>query len=106
MVYQQFVQIRPTKTKRAPEIAYFLIDIFCILGAPSVLHSDNGREFVNSTIQEIEDMWDGVKVVHGRPRQSKPRIYRESESRQRKCWQHGWKQTRPQIGQRVFDSYR
>ena len=33
MVYQQFVQIRPTKTKRAPKIAYFLIDIFLHIGS-------------------------------------------------------------------------
>ena len=75
MVYQdhltKFVQLRPTKTKRAAEIAYLLMDIFCILaggGAPRVLQSDNGREFANSIIEELLEMWDGVKLVDGRPR--------------------------------------
>ena len=55
MVYQdhltKFVQLRPTKIKRAAEIAYLLVDIFCILGAPTVLQSDNVREFANSIIE-------------------------------------------------------
>ena len=74
MVYQdhfvQFVQLRPTKTIRAAEIAYLLMDIFCILWAPTVLQSDNGWEFANSIIEELLEMWDGVKLVHGRPRHS------------------------------------
>ena len=60
MVYQdhltKFIQLRPTKTKRAAEIAYLLLDIFCIFGAPSVLQSDNGREFANSIIEEMASM--------------------------------------------------
>lgn len=48
MVYQdhltKFVQLRALKTKRAEEVGYHLIDIFTIFGAPSILHSGNGRE--------------------------------------------------------------
>ena len=51
LVYQdhltKFVNICPTKTKLAAEIAYILLHIFCTFGAPSVLQSDNGREFAN-----------------------------------------------------------
>ena len=46
------------------------MDIFCIFGAPTVLQSDNGREFANSVIEELTSMWDGLKIVHGRPRHS------------------------------------
>ena len=57
LVYQghltKFVQLRPGTSKRAPEIAYQLFDIFSIFGAPSILQSENGREFVNSTITEL-----------------------------------------------------
>ena len=78
MVYQdhltKFVQLRPTKTKRAAEMAHLLMDIFCILGAPTVLQSDNEREFANSTIEELLEMWDGVELVHGRPPQPEPRL--------------------------------
>ena len=67
-VYQdhltKFVQLRPLKTKRAEKVAYTLLDIFTILGAPSILQSDNGREFCNQVIE------DGLKIVHGKPRHS------------------------------------
>ena len=66
----KFVQLRLVTSKRAPEIAYQLLDIFSIFGAPSVLQSDNGREFVNSGITELSAMWDGLKIVHGKPRHS------------------------------------
>ena len=45
LVYQdhltKFVQLRPVTSKRAPEIAYQLPDIFSIFEAPSILQSDN-----------------------------------------------------------------
>jgi hypothetical protein len=46
MVYQdhltKFVIIRLLRCKRAEKIAYQLLDIFTLFGAPSILHSDNG----------------------------------------------------------------
>ena len=66
----KFVQLRPTKTKRAEEVAYILVDIFCTFGAPTILQSDNGREFANAVVEEIKDMWDVAKIVHGKPRHS------------------------------------
>ena len=60
----KFVQLLPVTLKRAPEIAFQLLDIFSILGAPSILQSDNGREFMNSVITELSAMWDGLKIVH------------------------------------------
>ena len=35
-----------------------------------MLQSDNGREFASSIIEEMTSMWDGLKIVHGRPRHS------------------------------------
>lgn len=73
-VYQdhltKFVQLRALKSKRAEEVAYHLIDIFTIFGAPSVLQSDNGREFSNRIIEEACSMWSDLKIVHGKPRHS------------------------------------
>jgi len=66
----KFVILRPLKSKRAEEIAYNLLDIYTTFGAPAILQSDNGREFVNSTITELHNMWDDVKIVHGKPRHS------------------------------------
>jgi hypothetical protein len=57
MVYQdhltKFVLLRALQSKRAEEVAYQLTDIFLTFGAPCILHSDNGREFVNSVIAEL-----------------------------------------------------
>jgi len=49
-------------------VAHHLLNIFLIFGALNILHSDNGREFVNKVISELCSMWDGVKIVHGKPR--------------------------------------
>ncbi|XP_023214332.1 KRAB-A domain-containing protein 2-like, partial [Centruroides sculpturatus] len=74
LVYQdhltKFVQLRPLKTKRAEEVAHVLLDIFTIFGAPSILQSDNGREFANNIIKEMCNMWSELKMVHGKPRHS------------------------------------
>ncbi|XP_025412805.1 KRAB-A domain-containing protein 2-like [Sipha flava] len=74
MVYQdhltKFVIIRPLRCKRAEEIAYQLLDIFTLFGAPSILHSDNGREFVNKIVTSVCEMWSQVKIVHGKARHS------------------------------------
>ena len=64
LVYQdyltKFVQFHPVTSKRTPEIACQLLDIFSIFGAPSILQSDNGREFVNSVTTELRAVWDGL----------------------------------------------
>ncbi|XP_025262931.1 KRAB-A domain-containing protein 2-like [Camponotus floridanus] len=66
----KFTILRPLKTKTAEEMAYQLIDIFCLFGAPCILQSDNGREFVNKIIKSLADMWPGMKLVNGKPRHS------------------------------------
>ena len=64
LVYQDYltklVQFHPVTSKRTPEIACQLLDIFSIFGAPSILQSDNGREFVNSVTTELRAVWDGL----------------------------------------------
>ena len=73
LVYQdhlKFVELCPVTSKRGAEIACQSLDIFSIFGAPSILQSDNGREFVNSVITELSVMWDGLKIVHGKSRHS------------------------------------
>lgn len=74
LVYQdhltKFVILRALETKRAEEVAYHLVDIFTIFGAPVVLQSDNGREFCNRVIEELKTSWPELKLVHGKPRHS------------------------------------
>jgi len=59
----KFTILRPLKSKTAEEVAYQLKDIFCMFGAPFILQSDNGREFGNKIIQNLADMWPGMKLV-------------------------------------------
>ena len=66
----KFTILRPLKTKTAEEVAYQIMDIFCMFGAPFILQSDNGREFANKIIQNLADTWPGMKLVHGKPRNS------------------------------------
>ena len=35
-----------------------------------ILQSDNGREFVNKIIKDLKEMWDTLKIIHGKPRHS------------------------------------
>ncbi|CAK9292081.1 unnamed protein product [Gordionus sp. m RMFG-2023] len=68
--FTKFVILKPMKNKTAQDVAEHLTSIFNLFGAPSILHTDNGREFKNETIQNIVEMWPGCKMVHGRPRHS------------------------------------
>ena len=74
MVYQdhltKFVVLRPLKSKTADEVCDNIIDIFTLLGAPCILQSDNGREFVNKIIDSLVNTWPNFKMVHGKPRHS------------------------------------
>ncbi|XP_050298540.1 KRAB-A domain-containing protein 2-like [Anthonomus grandis grandis] len=66
----KFVILRPLKTKTANKVADVILDIFCLFGAPNILHSDNGREFSNQVIEQLAATWSAIKIVHGKPRHS------------------------------------
>ena len=66
----KFTILRPLKNKTSEEVAYQLIDIFCMFGAPFILKSENSREFTNKIIQNFADVWPRMKLVHGKPRHS------------------------------------
>ena len=55
--------------KFAVEVALNLQNnVFAIVCVPRILHSDNGREFVNQIIESVVKRWPGeVVVVNGRP---------------------------------------
>ena len=60
--------MRPLTSKRAAEVAYQLLDIFLLLGAPEILQSDNGSEFTAGVITELKLLWPDLVMVHGKPR--------------------------------------
>ena len=45
--------LRPLETKTAKEVADSLLGIFIDFGAPSILQSDNGREFTANVIKDF-----------------------------------------------------
>lgn len=63
----------PLCRKSAAEVALNLqTQVFSYLGTPKILHSDNGREFVNEIVTSICKEWPGeVTIVNGRPRNPK-----------------------------------
>ena len=61
--------------------------IFPYFGVPRILHSDNGREFINKVIEELLKSWHtDIQLVSGRPRhpQSQGLVEREHYTLQRK----------------------
>ncbi|CAF3791028.1 unnamed protein product, partial [Rotaria socialis] len=66
--FTKFCILRPIKSKTAAEVAYNLLDIFTTFGAPAILQSDNGREFVAKVIEELALIWKDLEIVHGKPR--------------------------------------
>lgn len=45
--------------------------MFPVVGLPSILHGDNGCEFVNKLIEEVISTWPGqVQLTSGHPRHS------------------------------------
>ena len=57
----------PLVRKSAAEVALCLQNqVFAVLGAPKILHSDNGQEFVNEIVHRIVKEWPGeVVIVNG-----------------------------------------
>lgn len=64
----KFSYLRPLKTKQAREVAEELTKIFYLCGAPRILQSDNGKEFVAKVIEQVVAIWPHCKILHGRPR--------------------------------------
>ena len=49
----KFCLLAATENKTAEVTAAQLKKWFCIIGAPAILHSDNGREFVNKVVHQM-----------------------------------------------------
>jgi hypothetical protein len=91
LVYQdqgcKFPWLEALTTKSAAAVAWQLVRIFSVLAPPSILHTDNGREFarqanlkgkavplnddfLDEVVREIAQLWPDCKLVHGRARHS------------------------------------
>jgi transposase InsO family protein len=52
-VFSGFVLLRPLKNQEMETVARKLWKIFCTIGIPKILQSDNGREFVNGVLHAL-----------------------------------------------------
>jgi len=66
--FTKFSWAEPLKTKEAVGVAQFLHKLFCYWGTPTLLQSDNGREFVNKVVEKYVQQWGSIEFIHGRPR--------------------------------------
>ena len=54
---------RPLESKRAVAVAFALLDIFTMIGAPAILQSDNGREFSGAAGRKSVQLSDEVSAA-------------------------------------------
>lgn len=68
--WSKYHVVFPLMRKSCAEVAVALHTlVFSYLGTPKILHSDNGREFVNQVINSLLADWPGeTTIVNGRPR--------------------------------------
>lgn len=66
--FTKAIHLRPLERKIAAAVAWNLLDIMLTDGAPVILQSDNGKEFVASVIKELKILWPDLHIIHGRPR--------------------------------------
>ncbi|KRX28251.1 KRAB-A domain-containing protein 2 [Trichinella nelsoni] len=66
--FSKFCVLRPLTSESSAEVAHNLLDVFLLIGAPSILQSENGRGFVNSLIAELRCLWPETNFINGRPR--------------------------------------
>lgn len=64
----RFCILKPLPNKDATTVVNCLREIFCIFGAPTILHSDNGGEFRNKTLKEyVQQFWPNLQFINGKP---------------------------------------
>ena len=66
--FTKFHILFSTKSKQAKEVVLGLKKcLLSVFGLPYILHSDNGREFVNNLIADTIEAWPGEgKLVNGK----------------------------------------
>ena len=67
--FTKIIRLRALKNKCAEEVADLLEDLFCELGIPHILQSDNGKEFKNNILYSLVNLNQGnTNIVHGKTR--------------------------------------
>ena len=83
--FTKYLILRPLKHKSVVEVADVLEEIFCDLGPPHILLSDNGGEFSNSTLfSQLDQKWPSTRIIHGKPRHPESQGSVEQPNREEK----------------------
>lgn len=64
--FSKFCWLFPLKTKSASEVCAILKALFVKEGAPTIIQSDNGGEFIGEVVKQLCKDFD-VRILHGRP---------------------------------------
>jgi len=64
--FSRYCWLYPLQTKEASKVTEHLFQVFEEYGTPTILHTDNGGEFISTEgTKHFESA--GIKVVHGMP---------------------------------------
>ena len=67
--FTKFSVLKALRSKETTEVSHQLYGIFTIIGAPKILQSDNGNEFIGAPLKKMmRTFWPDTKLVHGSPR--------------------------------------
>ncbi|CAF1570775.1 unnamed protein product [Rotaria magnacalcarata] len=66
--FTKFLWTYPLQSKEAEPVAQKFLQQFYSFGAPRILQSDNGKEFVAKVIKDLQTTWTNLIIINGRPR--------------------------------------
>lgn len=64
--FTRFSILRPLRRKTAEEVTAMMLEIFLTFGSPRLLHTDNGKEFLNEWLMALAARFR-VRMVRGKP---------------------------------------
>ncbi|CAF3566103.1 unnamed protein product [Rotaria socialis] len=78
------------KSKEVKSVADKLLQQFYSFGAPRILQSDNGKEFVAKVIKELKTSWIDLTIINGRSQNSQTHAFVEHNNQILKLTLYKW----------------
>ena len=67
--FTKFSILKALHSKQTSEVSHHLYDIFTLIGAPKILQSDNGNEFIGAPLTTMMNtFWPKTELIRGSPR--------------------------------------
>ena len=64
-VFSRFIFLRPLQSKSSTEVAAHVIQIFCDVGPPRIVQTDQENEF-KGLMEKVMDKFS-ITIIHSRP---------------------------------------